>query len=73
MLNTKKGQPTDSDWPGYYTHWTPVLVPDAREREPEGVLGAEFNWLKGKPTRNGNYCTLSFFDISNNQRRLICL
>lgn len=22
------GQPTDSDWPGYHTHWTPLLVPN---------------------------------------------
>lgn len=23
------GQPTDSDWPGYHTHWTPLIVPTA--------------------------------------------
>lgn len=22
------GQPTDSDWPGYHTHWTPLIVPE---------------------------------------------
>ena len=21
------GQPGDSDWPGYHTHWTPIVVP----------------------------------------------
>jgi hypothetical protein len=23
------GRPTDSDWPGHHTHWTPLLVPAA--------------------------------------------
>jgi hypothetical protein len=23
------GQPGDSDWPGYHTHWTPLLIPTA--------------------------------------------
>ena len=22
------GQPTDSDWPGYHTHWSPLIIPD---------------------------------------------
>lgn len=21
------GQPSDDDWPGYHTHWTPIAVP----------------------------------------------
>ncbi len=21
------GQPSDDDWPGYHTHWTPIVVP----------------------------------------------
>lgn len=28
------GQPGDSDWPGYHTHWTPLLVPNAPETVP---------------------------------------
>jgi hypothetical protein len=23
------GCPLSSDWPGYHTHWTPILVPDS--------------------------------------------
>lgn len=23
------GSPLDTDWPGYHTHWTPLIVPDA--------------------------------------------
>lgn len=22
------GTPVDTDWPGYHTHWTPLIVPD---------------------------------------------
>ena len=22
------GTPLDTDWPGYHTHWTPILMPD---------------------------------------------
>ena len=22
------GSPLDDDWPGYHTHWTPLIVPD---------------------------------------------
>ena len=22
------GTPNDSDWPGYHTHWTPLITPD---------------------------------------------
>lgn len=22
------GTPNDSDWPGYHTHWTPIVIPD---------------------------------------------
>lgn len=25
------GQPTDSDWLGYHTHWTPLLIPHSPE------------------------------------------
>lgn len=24
------GSPCDDDWPGYHTHWTPIIVPDLR-------------------------------------------
>lgn len=26
------GDPNDLDWPGYHTHWTPVVIP----KDPEG-------------------------------------
>lgn len=31
------GQPLDSDWPGYHTHWTPIPVP--RPPEKPSVAG----------------------------------
>ena len=28
------GTPDSSDWPGYHTHWTPIIVPE----KDEGVM-----------------------------------
>lgn len=28
------GDPTDSEWPGYHTHWTPLLIPDQTTATP---------------------------------------
>jgi hypothetical protein len=28
------GTPLDSDWPGYHTHWTPLVIPDELRQEP---------------------------------------
>ena len=25
------GTPNDSDWPGYHTHWTPLITPDEEQ------------------------------------------
>lgn len=27
------GDPRDNDWPGYNTHWTPLLIPDPTTAE----------------------------------------
>jgi hypothetical protein len=31
------GQPSDSDWPGYHTHWTRLLVPGLPARADKGI------------------------------------
>ena len=27
------GNPIDSEWPGYHTHWTPIVVPEAASED----------------------------------------
>jgi hypothetical protein len=29
------GSPLDTGWPGYYTHWTRIALPDGPDRQPE--------------------------------------
>jgi len=39
------GSPLDTDWPGYHTHWTPLILPQATvatestQAKPEAVSG----------------------------------
>lgn len=28
------GSPSDDDWPGYHTHWTPIIIPTIFEEPP---------------------------------------
>lgn len=38
------GIPTDSDWPGYHTHWSPLPVPT---KKFEALDGREWNGVPG--------------------------